>query len=78
MKQVNQIGIDVNSEQLVCLMQRAGQRMPPARIVNSAAGHKKFIRWVSKGGCPVRVCLEATGICSLQFAVACTAPGTRK
>jgi hypothetical protein len=28
MKQVNQVGVDVDSQQLVCAMQRAGQRLP--------------------------------------------------
>jgi transposase len=70
MKQVNQIGVDVDSEALVCVMQRAGQRLPLARFANTAAGHKKFIRWATKGARPARVCLEATGIYSLEFALA--------
>ena len=70
MKQVNQIGVDVDSEELVCAMLRAGQRLPLARFANTASGHKKFIRWATKGGHPVRVCLEATGIYSLEFALA--------
>jgi len=70
MKQVSQVGVDVDSEELVCAMQRAGQRLPLAIFANTAAGHKKFIRWVTKGGRPARVCLEATGIYSLQFALA--------
>jgi len=70
MKQVTQVGVDVDSEQLVCLMQRAEQRQPLATFANTAAGHKKFIRWATKGGRPARVCLEATGIYSLEFALA--------
>ena len=70
MKQVSQVGIDVDSEELVCAMQRAGQRLPVARFANTAAGHKKFIGWATKGGRPARVCLEATGIYSLEFALA--------
>ena len=70
MKQVNQIGVDVDSEELVCAMQCAQQRLPLARFANTASGHKKFIRWATKGGHPVRVCLEATGIYSLEFALA--------
>jgi transposase len=54
----------------VCMMQRGGQRLPLARFANTASGHKKFIRWATKGGHPVRVCLEATGIYSLEFALA--------
>ena len=70
MKQVTQVGVDVDSEALVCAMQRAGQRQPLARFANTAAGHKKFIRWATKGGHPARACLEATGIYSLEFALA--------
>ncbi len=55
---------------LVCLMQHAEQRLPLATFANSAAGHKQFIRWVTKGGHTARVCLEATGIYSLEFALA--------
>jgi transposase len=70
MKQVNQIGVDVDSEELVCMMQRAGQRLPVVTFANTAIGHRKFIRWATKGAHPVRVCLEATGIYSLEFALA--------
>jgi transposase len=70
MKQVNPIGVDVDSEELVCMMQRGGQRLPLARFANTASGHRKFIRWATKGGHPARVCLEATGIYSLEFALA--------
>ena len=54
MKQVTQIGVDVDSEELVCAMLRAEQRMPLATFANTAAGHKKFIRWATKGGRPAR------------------------
>ena len=70
MKQVNEVGVDLDSQELVCLMQHAGQRVPLATFVNTATGHKKFIRWVTKGGRSTRVCLEATGIYSLEFALA--------
>lgn len=70
MKQVNQVGVDVDSEKLVCTMQRAGQRMPLATFANTAAGHQKFVRWATKGARPARVCLEATGVYSLAFALA--------
>jgi len=70
MKQVNQVGVDVDSEELVSMMQRGGQRLPLARFANTAAGHKKFIRWATKGARSARVCLEATGIYSLEFALA--------
>lgn len=49
MKQVCQVGVDVDSEKLVCAMQHAGHRMPLATFANTAAGHRKFIRWATKG-----------------------------
>lgn len=70
MKQASQVGVDVDSEEVVCMMQRAGQRLPLARFANTSAGHKKFIRWATKGARATRVCLEATGIYSLEFALA--------
>jgi hypothetical protein len=39
-----------------------GQRLPLATFANTTAGHKKFIRWATKGARAARVCLEATGI----------------
>jgi transposase len=70
MKQVSQVGVDVDSEKLVCAMRYAGQRMPLATFANTAAGHRKFIRWATKGARTAPGCLEATGIYSLQFALA--------
>jgi transposase len=70
MKQVTQVGVDVDSEKLVCLMQRAEQRQPLATFANTAVGHRQLIRWATKGARSARVCLEATGIYSLQFALA--------
>jgi transposase len=70
MKQASQVGVDVDSEKLVCALQHAGQRQPLATFANTAAGHRKFIRWATKGGRPARICLEATGIYSLEFALA--------
>jgi len=70
MKQVNQVGVDVDSEALVCAAKHTGQRLPLATFANTAAGHKKFIRWATKGGRSAQVCLEATGIYSLEFALA--------
>ena len=70
MKQVNDVGVDVDSKELVCAMRCAGQRVPLAAFANTAAGHQKFVRWATKGGHSARVCLEATGIYSLEFALA--------
>lgn len=42
MKQVNLIGVDVDSEELVCAMQRAGERLPLARFANTAGGAQEI------------------------------------
>jgi len=47
-----------------------GQRVPLAAFANTTVGHQKFVRWATKGGHSARVCLEATGIYSLEFALA--------
>jgi len=70
MKQVNDVGVDVDSKELVCALHCSGQGAALTVFANTAAGHKKFVRWATKGGRSARVCLEATGIYSLQFALA--------
>lgn len=66
----NLIGVDVDSKLLVCAIQRSGKSFPIASFDNTAAGHRKFIKWATKHGKRARVCLEATGVYSLQFALA--------
>src|ERR1700674_3974108 len=41
-----------------------------ARLRTARSGHQKFIQWATKGGRSARVWLEATGIYSLEFALA--------
>jgi hypothetical protein len=55
MKQVNDVGVDVDSKELVCAKQCAGQRAPLTAFTNTAAGHKKFVRWATKGAHSARV-----------------------
>lgn len=70
MKQENLLGIDVSSKEVVVSIKRSGKSCPCATFKNDAAGHKKLIRWATKGGKPVRVCLEATGVYSFELALA--------
>lgn len=70
MKQATQVGVDVGSKELVCAMKRGGEGLPRATFSNDPNGHKKFIQWALKHGPSVRVCLEATGVYSLGFALA--------
>lgn len=70
MKQATHIGVDVSAKELVCAMKRNGQLYPLARFANDAKGHQQFIRWATRHGEGMRVCLEATGVYSLEFALA--------
>ena len=67
---MNMIGVDVDSKYLVCQIRRSGKVFPDAQFANDPAGHRKFIKWATKHGKPARVCMEATGVYSLPFALA--------
>ena len=66
---MNTIGVDVDSKYLVCQIRRNGKDFPSAQFANDPAGHRKFIKWATKHGKPARVCMEATGVYSLPFAL---------
>lgn len=64
-------GIDVSAATLSVAVEagpewKVGQR----QFANSAAGHRQLINWLGKNRCPVRVTLEATGIYSVDVALA--------
>jgi transposase len=64
-------GIDVSAATLAVAVQREYREGYEQRqFTNSAAGHKQLISWLLKGGEMVRVSLEATGIYSLDLAMA--------
>ena len=65
-----QVGIDVSAAELVVSCARAGTVLPLARFANDRVGHRQLVRWLTKGGRHVRVGLEATGIYSLDVALA--------
>ena len=69
-------GIDVSAATLAVAVQRENREgFEQRQFANSAAGHKQLIGWLLKGGERVRVSLEATGIYSLDLAMAlCGAP----
>jgi len=66
---VNTIGVDVDSTFLVCQIHRSGGAQSNAQFDNTPAGHRKFIKWATKRGTNARVCMEATGVYSLPFAL---------
>ena len=67
---MNTIGVDVDSKYLVCRIRRNGKDFPEATFANTPVGHRKFIKWSCKNGKAAQVCMEATGVYSLPFALA--------
>ena len=66
---MNTIGVDVDSKNLVCQIRRSGKDYPSATFSNDPVGHRRFVKWATKRGQPARVCMEATGVYSLPFAL---------
>jgi len=67
---MNFCGIDVSRDQLVVAL-RVGERDQPLRtFANTAAGHQALLRWLLQSPGVVRVSLEATGVYSLDLALA--------
>lgn len=64
-------GIDVSAQELVVAASRDGQLLARASFTNDPKGHKALIRHLrGKSRAQIRVCLEATGIYSLDVALA--------
>src|SRR5258707_7116849 len=63
-------GIDVSAGQLVVALEGEGSRGLQRSFPNCSSGHQALILWLQKSGTPVRVCLEATGLYSLDLALA--------
>ena len=62
-------GIDVSAATLSVAVQQEDQPVEQRELANSASGHKALIAWL-RGKGPARVSLEATGIYSLDLALA--------
>jgi transposase len=64
-------GIDVSAAQLVVAREDGDNgRWLQRSFPNRASGHQALIQWLNKSGAQVRVCLEATGLYSLDLALA--------
>ena len=63
-------GIDVSAAQLVLALQKEGEAYLQHSFPNRASGHQALILWLQKTGSRVRVCVEATGLYSLDLALA--------
>ncbi|WP_218649933.1 IS110 family transposase, partial [endosymbiont of Lamellibrachia barhami] len=62
--------VDVDSQYLVCRIQRGDKKFSLATFDNNPLGHRQFIRWCTKHHKTARVTMEATGVYSLPFALA--------
>src|SRR5216684_5062927 len=63
-------GIDVSAAQLVVALEAEGGGYGQRSFPNRASGHQALIAWLQKNAARVRVCLEATGLYSLDLALA--------
>jgi transposase len=63
-------GIDVSAQSLAVAVQQENQPIEQRELANTASGHKALIVWLRKRRTLVRVSLEATGIYSLDLALA--------
>jgi transposase len=64
-------GIDVGKATLAVAVQpEGGHGFEQREFANSSSGHRQLIAWLLKRGATVRVSLEATGIYSLDMALA--------
>ncbi len=63
-------GIDVSAAQLVVALEGEGSRGLQRSFPNRASGHQALILWLQNRGTRIRVCLEATGLYSLDLALA--------
>jgi len=63
-------GVDVSAASLAVAVQQEDQPVEQREFANSASGHKALIAWLHRRKAAVRVSLEATGIYSLDLALA--------
>ena len=64
------VGIDVSAGEFTAAFDVPGGEPQVRDLPNSPAGHKRLCRRLQKAGSPARVCLEATGVYSLDLALA--------
>ncbi len=63
-------GIDVSARSLSVALIEPDHAVTQREFPNSASGHKALLNWLAKHNAKVRVSLEATGIYSLDLALA--------
>ena len=70
MMDVYYAGIDVSARTLDSALALPDMPVRQGHFANTPSGHRQLIKWLTKGGRSVRVCLEATGLYSLGVALA--------
>jgi transposase len=67
---LSHVGIDVSAETFTVVMDHEGDRTDAFDLPNDASGHQKLIRMATQKGFHAKVVLEATGVYSLDLALA--------
>jgi transposase len=67
---LNNVGIDVSAKTFTVIIDHEGSRTEAFDLPNETKGHKKLIKMITKKGFSARVVLEATGVYSLDLALA--------
>ncbi len=62
-------GIEVSKDELLVALRRGEQTLPLASFPNTPQGHRAVVRYLARKGRRVRVCLESTGVYSLDVAL---------
>lgn len=70
MKKTMLVGVDVSARTLDAALDSARGAPQPLSFHNTAAGHRKLIQRITRGGRAARVCIEATGVYHLDLCVA--------
>ena len=67
---LNHVGIDVSAKTFTVIIDHEGTRTEAFDLPNDAKGHKKLIQMATRNGFQAKVVLEATGVYSLDLALA--------
>jgi transposase len=70
LKKLNHVGIDVSAKTFTSIVDCDGERTEAFDLSNDAKGHRSLIKMITKKGRHARVVLEATGVYSLDLALA--------
>jgi transposase len=70
LKKLSHVGIDVSAKTFTVIIDHEGVRTDAFDLDNDSKGHRALIRMITKKGRHARVVLEATGVYSLDLALA--------